>query len=577
MSIQSNVRSILRLAACAGLLMVAAAGQSSAAEIRFLADSILESAMEELIPQFQQASGHTVKVTYAAPGENTERVRKGDPADVAIVSAEQWDGLQKDGKLAPGSRVIIARAGIALFVKKGAARPPVGSVDDVKRALMEASAISVADPKQSPVGRHLMPILERTKIAADIKPKLRLAGSEAAAIEKVAKGEAAIGLAETTEIMLSPDVEAVGPLPPESSASRPLRGDPGERKPGGGQGAGRLSPLAARGQGPQSDGPRVRRHRAERQPAVLLLPRTARRGAQGHDPRLARATQVAQQASYPGADEDHGWIEAKSSPRCVYALPRRRIASASGDGSRHRMFKPGGARRQAPRLRSPSPWTAKQRSRVSSSWRARPSATRRRSRSGCGRRSALRGWRRAPGTSTSLSAKEPTRARPRRRRPQAAQRRGVHDHAGGRLLRRRSRQQRGGRAGLRAGRLPLAADLERAAARPLLGDAEGAPGPAAATSPSCPAATSSRETVSVVSPAISSSIGRTRAIRSPWLASQSAASATLCWMASRVRFACAASSCARACAPPGCRSSRAWQWRRPWRRCRRDAAAPIPR
>ena len=60
-----------------------------------------------------------------------------------------------------------------------------------------------------------MPILERTKIAAEIKPKLRLAGSEAAAIEKVAKGEAAIGLAETTEIMLSPDVEAVGPLPPE--------------------------------------------------------------------------------------------------------------------------------------------------------------------------------------------------------------------------------------------------------------------------------------------------------------------------------------------------------------------------
>src|SRR6185436_13951571 len=106
-------------------------------------------------PQFQQASGHTVKVTYAAPGENTERVRKGDPADVAIVSSEQWDGLQKDGKLAPGTRVIIARAGIALFVKKGAARPPIGSVDDVKRALMEASAIAVGDPKQSPVGRHL--------------------------------------------------------------------------------------------------------------------------------------------------------------------------------------------------------------------------------------------------------------------------------------------------------------------------------------------------------------------------------------------------------------------------------------
>ena len=215
MSIHSNARSVLGLVACACLLMAATTGQSRAAEVRFLADSALQSALEELIPEFQKASGHTVKATYATPGDNTERLRKGEPADVAIVSSEQWDGLQKDGKLAPGTRVIIARAGIALFVKKGAARPPVGSVDDVKRALVGASSIAVGDPKQSSVGRHLMPILDRTKIAAEIKPKLRLAGSDAAAIQMVAKGEAAIGLAETPDIMLSADVEAVGPLPPE--------------------------------------------------------------------------------------------------------------------------------------------------------------------------------------------------------------------------------------------------------------------------------------------------------------------------------------------------------------------------
>ena len=61
---------------------------------------------------------------------------------------------------------------------------------------------------------------------------------------------------------------------------------------------------------------------------------------------------------------------------------------------------------------------------------------------------------------------------------------------------RRVDQERGCRAGLRAGGLPLAADLARPAARPLLADAEGAAEPAA-RSLSWPAATSSRDTVSV--------------------------------------------------------------------------------
>jgi molybdate transport system substrate-binding protein len=215
MSIKRNARSVIKVAAWACLLAVAAADQGRAAEIRFLADSTLQSAMEELIPEFQKASGHTVKVTYAAPGANTERVRKGEPADVAIVSSEQWDSLQKDGKLAPGTRVVIARAGVAIFVKKGAVRPPVGSVDDVKRALAGAGSIAVGDPGRSPVGRHVLSLLDRLGIAAGVKPKLRLADSTDAAIQIVAKGEAAIGLAETTDIMLSADVEAAGPLPPE--------------------------------------------------------------------------------------------------------------------------------------------------------------------------------------------------------------------------------------------------------------------------------------------------------------------------------------------------------------------------
>jgi molybdate transport system substrate-binding protein len=213
MSIRLNALRVLQVCTCALLALLAAATSGRAAELTFLADVVLQSAMEELMPEFEKASGHTVKALYATSAANTERVRKGERADLAIVSAEQWDGLRQDGKLSPGSRVIIARTGIAVFVKKGAQRPSLASVDDVKRALLGAGSIAVAEPSRSPVGRHVVPLLDRLGIAAAVKPRLRLAASDADAIEAVAKGEAQLGLAETIDIMVSPDVQAAGPLP----------------------------------------------------------------------------------------------------------------------------------------------------------------------------------------------------------------------------------------------------------------------------------------------------------------------------------------------------------------------------
>jgi molybdate transport system substrate-binding protein len=215
MGIRCNASRVVRAIACACLALAAATSPGRAAELAFLADSALHPAMEELIPDFEKASGHTVKVTYAGPAANAERVRKGERADLAIVSSAQWDSLSKDGKLAPGPRVVIARTGIAVFVRKGAARPSVGSVDEVKRALLGAASIAVGNPSRSPVGKHVIPLLDRLGIAADVKPKLRLASSGPATVDMVARGQAAIGLAETIDIMISPQVEAVGPLPPD--------------------------------------------------------------------------------------------------------------------------------------------------------------------------------------------------------------------------------------------------------------------------------------------------------------------------------------------------------------------------
>src|SRR5712671_2504026 len=104
------MKSIGRLALKIGLVVVGLPmfgmqNSARAADITLLCAGALETWMHEVIPRFQKASGHTVKPTFAVINAITERVRKGDAADLAIVSPQQWDDLQKEGTLDPATRV----------------------------------------------------------------------------------------------------------------------------------------------------------------------------------------------------------------------------------------------------------------------------------------------------------------------------------------------------------------------------------------------------------------------------------------------------------------------------------------
>src|SRR5262249_27486682 len=149
------------LSVACGLLVASLAVTSGAraADVNFACAIALQSAMEELIPEFQKSSGHTVKISYGNIGNNTERVRKGEALDLALVSPAQWDALSKEGKLDTAARTVIGKVGIGGFVKKGAAKPDIGSVDAFKRTVLAARSIALGDPSQgSPVGVHMVPL-----------------------------------------------------------------------------------------------------------------------------------------------------------------------------------------------------------------------------------------------------------------------------------------------------------------------------------------------------------------------------------------------------------------------------------
>jgi molybdate transport system substrate-binding protein len=169
----------------------------------------------DLMTQFEKSSGHKVTVGYAPLGVITDRVIKGEANDVAIVSPSQNQELQKQGKLLTDSRVDIAKVGFIVFVKKGAPKPDLNSVDALKRTLLAAKSIALGDPARGGgAGVYAVGLMQRLGVSEEIKAKTRLLPSGTEIAEAVAKGESEIGIGVASDGAIIPGLDPV-PLPAE--------------------------------------------------------------------------------------------------------------------------------------------------------------------------------------------------------------------------------------------------------------------------------------------------------------------------------------------------------------------------
>jgi len=172
--------------------------------------------MTELIPKFEQSAGHKVSCDFdGAIGGMTERVRKGETADVLIVSRAQIAMLETEGKIVAGSRADIAKVGVGIFVRKGASKPDIGSVEAFKRAMLAAKSIGWNDPAAgAPVSIYVRGLFERLGIAEEMHPKTVTFKQRSERFAAVARGDVEIGFNQISEIIAAPGVDLVGPLPP---------------------------------------------------------------------------------------------------------------------------------------------------------------------------------------------------------------------------------------------------------------------------------------------------------------------------------------------------------------------------
>jgi len=196
------------------LFGITAGSSARAAEIKLLSASALHPAIDALIPDFEKSSGHKIIVAYGTAGAVADRVQKGEAADIVLSSGPMIDRLQAQGKVAAGDRVIIAKIGVGAFVRMGAAKPDISSVDAFKHSMLAARSITYPDPAGGGAsGIYVARLLERLGIAEEMKPKTKLSTLETL-YASVATGDVEIGFNQVSEILAQPTIELAGPLPP---------------------------------------------------------------------------------------------------------------------------------------------------------------------------------------------------------------------------------------------------------------------------------------------------------------------------------------------------------------------------
>ncbi|PLP97975.1 substrate-binding domain-containing protein [Cupriavidus pauculus] len=140
------------------------------------------------------------------------RLARQEPIDVVIMVGGALDQLMDSGRLEPGSKVVLANSKIACAVPAGKPQPDLHTVASVRQAFLDAPSIAWSD---SASGEYIQgELLARLGIETEVKKK----GKQIPATpvgEILAKGEAAFGCQQHSELQPVHGIDIVAELPDE--------------------------------------------------------------------------------------------------------------------------------------------------------------------------------------------------------------------------------------------------------------------------------------------------------------------------------------------------------------------------
>lgn len=172
----------------------------------------MRAALAELAPQFERETGLTYAVQYDPGKVLLRRIAQRESADVILVGEEALDELIERGVVVGSSRRALVRNGIGLAVRRGMARPDIGTRAAFIDALRRTPSIAYTSEGAS--GMYFNGLIDRLGIGDEIRVKARTQPGGLVG-ELIVAGQADMAIQQMPELMAVPGIDVIGPLPEE--------------------------------------------------------------------------------------------------------------------------------------------------------------------------------------------------------------------------------------------------------------------------------------------------------------------------------------------------------------------------
>ena len=184
--------------------------------LNILSGGAAQGLVGSLASEFKAQTGFDIAGEFGAVGAMADKLRKGMPADIVILTAAIVAKLAEEKLVVASSIADVGLVETALAVRAG--DPPVTVKDaaGLRECLLASDAIYVPDTKASTAGIHVAKVLAQLGIADEVAARLKIFPNGATAMREMAASDARrpIGCTQSTEIISTKGVMLSGALPP---------------------------------------------------------------------------------------------------------------------------------------------------------------------------------------------------------------------------------------------------------------------------------------------------------------------------------------------------------------------------
>jgi molybdate transport system substrate-binding protein len=180
--------------------------------IRVLSTLAVKGAFTELAARFEAAGGARIDADFAPTLALLDRLRRGEAADLVILTREGLSEMLAEHRVAAASYVDIAKSWVGIAVKAGRAHPDISTEQALRTALVQARAVAYSRLGAS--GILFAQLIVRLGIAHIVNAHAVVIPQGLTA-ERVVSDEADLAVQQISELKQVAGIEIVGEIPRE--------------------------------------------------------------------------------------------------------------------------------------------------------------------------------------------------------------------------------------------------------------------------------------------------------------------------------------------------------------------------